>query len=734
MRGWVSFTRGLEISLVTVSELLRVAEHLPPDDRELVEKAYRRAAAAHTGQHRLSGEDYVNHPLEVASILAELHLDAATIVAAILHDTVEDTDLTGQELTREFGPEVAKLVEGVTKLGRISIRSEQQHQAENIRKMLLAMAEDIRVVLIKLADRLHNMRTLEFLPEPKRLKISRETLDIYAPLAHRLGIWQIKWELEDLAFRYLQPEEYKDVVKRINRQRKDRETVVTDLREILAAELEKIEIDADISGRPKHAYSIWQKMSRDLKDFAEIYDLLAMRVLVNSVKDCYGVLGVVHSLWKPMPGRFKDYIAMPKSNGYQSLHTTVISHSGDPIEIQIRTHEMHRFAEYGIAAHWTYKEGGSPGGQTAQAKGGAKFDERFGWLRLLMEWQKEVLDAEQFVDAVKVDIFEDEVFVFTPKGDVLNLPAGSTPIDFAYRIHTEVGHRCIGAKVNGRMVPLDYALSNGEIVEVLTTRSPHGPSRDWLNFVKSASARDRIRKWFKAQRRDENVAKGRDMLDKELRRMHRLGLAQIPEGKLDEIAHQYKYGTPDDFLAAVGYGELSPHAVIMKMALVPGDEGDELKSIPLIPQVEPTARVLVRGERGVFTTVAACCQPVPGDAIIGYTTRGKGVTVHRSDCVNAVNAVEKQRIVPVDWDAQATHLYPVAIKIEAWDRTGLLRDIATVVAESKVNMSAVKVDVYDDKSAVVSTTVEIDSLSQLSRLMEKLELVRDVHTVAREVG
>jgi GTP pyrophosphokinase len=720
---------------MTVSELLRVAEHLPPEDRELVEKAYRRAAAAHTGQHRLSGEDYVNHPLEVASILAELHLDAATIVAAILHDTVEDTDLTAQELTREFGPEVAKLVEGVTKLGRISIRSEQQHQAENIRKMLLAMAEDIRVVLIKLADRLHNMRTLEFLPEPKRLRISRETLDIYAPLAHRLGIWQIKWELEDIAFRYLQPEDYRDVVRRINRQRKDRETVVSDLRDILAAELEKIEIDADISGRPKHAYSIWQKMSRDLKDFAEIYDLNAIRVLVNSVKDCYGVLGVVHSLWKPMPGRFKDYIAMPKSNGYQSLHTTVISHSGDPIEIQIRTHEMHRFAEYGIAAHWAYKEGGgSPGGQTAQAKGGAKFDERFGWLRLLMEWQKEVLDAEQFVDAVKVDIFEDEVFVFTPKGDVLNLPAGSTPIDFAYRIHTEVGHRCIGAKVNGRMVPLDYALSNGEIVEVLTTRSPHGPSRDWLNFVKSASARDRIRKWFKAQRRDENVAKGRDMLDKELRRMHRLGLAQIPEGKLDEIAHQYKYGTADDFLAAVGYGELSPHAVIMKMALVPGDDGDELKSIPLIPQVEPTARVLVRGERGVFTTVAACCQPVPGDAIIGYTTRGKGVTVHRSDCVNAVNAVEKQRIVPVDWDAQATHLYPVAIKIEAWDRTGLLRDIATVVAESKVNMSAVKVDVYDDKSAVVSTTVEIDSLSQLSRLMEKLELVRDVTTVAREVG
>ena len=364
-------------------------------------------------------------------------------------------------------------------------------------------------------------------------------------------------------------------------------------------------------------------MTRENKDFTEIYDLSAIRVQVDSVRDCYGVLGVVHSLWKPVPGRFKDYVAMPKSNGYQSLHTTVITHTGEPIEIQIRTHEMHRIAEFGVAAHWTYKEGTGPTGQSA-SKGGAKFDERFGWLRLLMEWQNEVGDAESFLDTVKVDLFQDEVYVFTPKGDVLNLPADSSPVDFAYRIHTEVGHRCIGAKVNGRMVPLDYELQNGEIVEVLTTRSPHGPSRDWLNFVKSASAKERIRKWFKSQRREENVAKGRDLLDKELHRMHRLGLAQIPEGKLDEIAHQYKYGTADDFLAAVGYGELSPHAVIMKMALVPGDDGDELKSIPLIPQVEPTARVLVRGARGVFTTVASCCQPVPGDAIVGYTTRGKG--------------------------------------------------------------------------------------------------------------
>ena len=593
--------------------------------------------------------------------------------------------------------------------------------------MLLAMADDIRVVLIKLADRLHNMRTLEPLPEAKRRKISRETLDIYAPLAHRLGIWQVKWELEDLAFRHLEPEAYQEVVGRLSRKRVDREALVSDLREILGRELEKIGIDAEITGRPKHVYSIHQKMFRAQKDFSQIYDLLAIRVLVDSVKDCYGVLGVVHSLWKPMPGRFKDYIALPKSNGYQSLPTTVISQGGEPMEIQIRTHEMHRVAEYGVAAHWAYKEG--------EGEGLGRFDEKFSWLRLLMEWQKEVLDAESFVDAVKVDIFQDEVFVFTPRGDVLNLPAGSTPVDFAYRIHTEVGHRCIGAKVNGRMVSLDYELENGEIVDILTSKGPHGPSRDWLGFVKSASARERIRKWFKSQRREENVAKGRDLLDKELRRMHRLSLAGLPDGKLDEMAAAYKYVSGEDFLAAVGYGDVSPHTVVMRMALTPGEAGeDELRSIPLIPQVEPAARVLVRGEKGVFTKMATCCQPVPGDAIVGYTTRGKGVTVHRADCTNALNAQDQARIVPVDWDTDATHLYPVGIKIEAWDRTGLLRDIATVVAENKVNMSSCEVHVYDDKSAVVSCTIEIDSLSQLSRLMEKLEQVRDVTTVAREAS
>jgi GTP diphosphokinase / guanosine-3',5'-bis(diphosphate) 3'-diphosphatase len=708
--------------VVSLSELLRIADHLAPPDRELVQRAYARASQAHVGQHRVSGEDFMEHPLSVAGILADLGLDAQTLAAALLHDTVEDTDLTLEEVEKEFGHGVAHLVEGVTKLTRIEFRSEQQVHAENIRRMLVAMADDLRVVLVKLADRLHNMRTLDALPEPRRRRISRETLDIYAPLAHRLGMGQIKWELEDLAFRNLDPDRFHEIVGRVNRKRKDRERAVVDLGEILARELDKIDIEAIITGRPKHIHSIWQKMQRDHKDFTQIYDLMAMRVLVDSVKDCYGVLGVVHSLWKPVPGRFKDYIAMQKSNGYQSLHTTVISHTGEPIEVQIRTHEMHRIADFGVAAHWAYK------GDALDHK----FDKKLSWLRLLMEWQKEVIDAESFVDAIKVDIFQDEVFVFSPRGDVYNLPAGSTPVDFAYRVHTEVGHRCIGAKVNGRMVPLDRALDNGEIVEILTTKAPHGPSRDWLTFVKSASARDRIRKWFKSQRREENVAKGRDLLEKELHRMHRLTLGQLPDGKLEEMAAHYKYVSGEDFLAAIGYGDVSPHAVVMRMALTRGDDGDELRAIPLIPQVRPTPRVLVRGERGILTRVAPCCQPVPGDAITGFTTRGKGVSVHRMDCMNAVNSPDADRLVPVDWDMEASQLYPVSIKIEAWDRTGLLRDIATVVAEQRINMSAASVRVYDDKTAVVSATVEIDSLSQFSRLLEKLEQVRDVHTVARE--
>lgn len=693
----------------------------------MLRDAYAVAKAAHEGQQRLSGEPYIEHPVEVASILADLRLDADTLAAAILHDTVEDTEVTAEEIRERFGESVEKLVAGVTKLGKIKMRSAQQVQAENTRKMLLAMAEDIRVVLIKLGDRLHNMRTAAALPEERRLRIARETLDIYAPLAHRLGIWQIKWELEDLAFAYVEPDSFTAIESKVSSQREERESFIRDAKEILEKELGHIGIHAEISGRPKHIYSIHEKLRKSHKTFEEIYDLLALRVLVDSIKDCYGALGIIHSLWKPIPGRFKDYIAMPKGNGYQSLHTTVISHTGEPMEVQIRTVEMHQLAEFGVAAHWRYKEG---------AAKDAKFDEKFTWLRLLLDWQKEVLDAESFVDAVKVDLFQDEVFVFTPRGDVRSLPAGSTPIDFAYRVHTDVGHHCIGAKVNGRMVALDYQLQNGDIVEVLTTKSSHGPSRDWLNFAKTSSAREKIRSWFKKERREENVQKGRELLDKELRRLRQSALASVKEDELLQIAKDFKYTAVEDFFAAVGYGEISPRSVILR--LVADEEkaplGDSIgpkgSAIPLSPRSGGMLRV--KGVGDVLTSLARCCRPVVGEPIMGYITRGKGVSVHRATCANIVNAQDPERLVEVSWDEGTRELYPVAIKIEAWDRTGLLRDIAGVIAESHVNLSGADVQVYDDRTAVISTVIEIQSLTQLSRLLERLEGVRDVHTVTRD--
>jgi len=705
------------------ADLLTKLSYLPPQDVEVLSRAYDTAASAHHDQNRLSGEKFIEHPLSVAGILADLQLDRDTLAAAILHDTVEDTHLTVTDLEQSFGPTVGKLVAGVTKLEKISFHSQEQAQAENVRKMLVAMAEDVRVVLMKLADRLHNMRTVDFLPENRRRAMAQETLDIYAPLAHRLGMWNIKWELEDLSFSQLHPDEYHDIVKRIARKRKERETYVNDIKEILERELSAVGIKADTSGRPKHVYSIAQKLALG-KDFDEIYDLSAIRVLTDSIKDCYGALGVIHSLWKPIPGRFKDYIAMPKSNGYQSLHTTVVSHSGEPMEIQIRTHEMHKTAEWGVAAHWAYKEG---------SKEERKMDQRFAWLRQLMDWQKEVLDAEKFVDAVKVDVFRDEVFVFTPKGDVLALPSGATAVDFAYRIHTEVGHRCIGAKANSRMVPLDYPLENGDIVEVLTSKGPHGPSRDWLSFVKTAGASQKIRAWFKKERREENVAKGKELLDKEFRRIEQRSLASIGDARVLELAQEFHFGDLNDFFAAIGYGDVSAHAVLLKdVAASQPDGNGEFPLIPMVPQFKPTGEIRVKGERGVLTQIAQCCKPVPGDPIKGYITRGKGITVHRATCKNVMNVLNQERLVEVDWDTGGRQLYPVAIKIEAWDRTGLLRDIATVIAENKINLTGAEVQVYDDKTAVISTTVEISSLTQLSRLMERLETVKDVHTVARE--
>ena len=711
---------------MVISELLSKASYLREEERDVLERAYSLAEHAHRGQSRLSGEAYVTHPLAVAGILADLGLDADTLVAALLHDTVEDTDVTREQLREEFGDHVAKLVDGVTKLGKIHVHTREQAQAENIRKMLVAMAEDIRVVLIKLGDRLHNMRTVGAHNEERRQRISRETLDIYAPLAHRLGIWQVKGELEDLAFAQLDPDNYRAVAAKVTKAAEERGTFIDDISEILRREFERLGITAEISGRPKHIFSIHDKMERTHKGFDEIYDLIALRILVDSVKDCYGALGTVHSLWKPIPGRFKDYIAMPKGNGYQSLHTTVVSHTGEPMEVQIRTQEMHSTAEYGIAAHWHYKEGAQ---QT-------RFDERYGWLRLLMDWQKEVLDAEAFVDTVRVDIFQDEVFVFTPKGDVRSLPMGSTPVDFAYRVHTDVGHHCIGAKVNSRMVPLDYHLQNGDIVEVLTTKGAHAPSRDWLSFVKTSSAREKIRSWFKKERREENVQKGREQLDKEFRRLRQQALGTLKEDRLLELAEDFKFHTIDDFLAAVGYGDVSARGVVLRYSdRESPDQASEttVLGIPLT-SAAPVANghVRVHGMTDMLTTLAQCCKPLAGDAIRGYITRGKGVTVHRADCVNVRNAADPDRIVEVEWERGNDQVYPVNIKIEGWDRTGLLRDIAAVIAESKINLSGADVQVYDDRTAVISTIVEIANLTQLSRLLERLEGVRDVHTVARE--
>ncbi|MHB8331707.1 MAG: RelA/SpoT family protein, partial [Candidatus Dormibacteria bacterium] len=684
---------------------------------------------AHAGQMRLSGEPYLSHPQAVATLLAEMRLDTDALAAALLHDVVEDTAVTSEEIRAEFGSTVEKLVEGVTKLGRIKLHSQAQIQAENIRKMLIAMAEDLRVVLIKLADRLHNMRTIAALPEERQRRIAQETMDIYAPLAHRLGMWQMKAELEDLSFSVLDHDNYERVRQEILSQRRQRETALDQARRRLGEELERAGIRAEVGGRPKNITSVFRKMQQGGRTIGEIYDLVALRVICDDIRGCYGALGVVHSLWKPIPGRFKDYVAMPKGNGYQSLHTTVVGEGAEPVEIQIRTGAMHRTAEEGIAAHWHYKEG---------TQSNQRLDQGFSWLRSLLEWQKELLDAESFVEHVKLDVFQDEVFVFTPKGDVLSLPSGATAIDFAYRIHTDVGHRCLGAKVNSRMVPLDYRLQNGDIVEVLTTRSErHGPSRDWLNFAKTSSAREKIRQWFKRERREENVARGKELLDRELRRMRSSQLSAIPPPRLQELAREFRIPDLTDFFAAVGYGEIAARTVVLRWAAgeeAAAGQSAPAPSIPLVSRPTPSGGVRVAGLGDLLTNIARCCKPVPGEPIRGYVTRGRGVTVHRDECVNIRHAGDPRRIVEVEWDADSRQVYPVRLRIEGRDRTGLLRDVATAIAESKVNLSGAAVEVEGGHTAVISTVVEVSSLTELSRLLERLEGVRDVHQVMREVG
>jgi GTP pyrophosphokinase len=700
-----------------------LAEH-PGTDLEPVGRALDLAVVAHEGQSRATGEPYVTHPIASAQILAELGLDPVAIQAALLHDVPEDTEYSLTDVEERFGSEVAQLVDGVTKLSKFSTHSHEQQQAENIRKMLLAMAQDIRVVLIKLADRLHNMRTLYGLPSEKQLRIARQTMEIYAPLAERLGIWQMKWELEDLAFKTLEPERFRSLAKLLDTRRIGRESYIDRAIAELRPRLEAAGIEVDLQGRPKHIYSIWKKMERKSAEFGEIYDVYAIRILVDDVRDCYAALGIVHSLWRPIPGQFDDYIAVPKNNLYQSLHTAVIALDGKPLEIQIRTHQMHQVSEVGIAAHWRYKEG---------TKSDREYDAKLAWLRQLLDWQRDVSDATEFVEGIKLDIFQDQVFVFTPKGDIKDLPAGATPLDFAYRIHTDVGHRTIGAKVNNRLVPLDYRLKNGDIVEVVTTKGEHGPSRDWLNVVRTSHAREKIRQWFKRKDRDENIVHGKESLDRELRRLARTSIAAIGPDRIAEVARQYNYELLDDFYAAVGYGAVSAQSVVMRLGVVDDTQGT-LPTVAPAPHVPRTGGVRVKGVGDLLVRFAKCCHPIPGDPIVGFITRGKGVTVHLQTCPTVVNEREVSRLIEVEWEAAPTQTYPIAIRVEAYDRTGLLSDISQVVAENKVNILAAQVAVTSDHTAVVTATLQVASVSQLAKVMSRIETLKDVISVQRDLG
>ena len=711
---------------MSFSELIvKAKKYLPPDKIAIVEGAYNFALKAHEGQVRKSGEPYVEHPLQVALILVELQLDASTLAAALLHDVPENCGISVAEIEAEFGADIAKLVDGTTKLGKFSWQAPGkdvaagQQQAENLRKLLVAMAEDLRVVFIKLADRLHNMRTLDALSPEKRRSIAQETSEIYAPLAHRLGIWELKWQLEDWSFRYLEPRQYRQVVNLVATRRAQRERFIAQVIQILGAEFDRLGLKAEISGRPKHIYSIYQKMERYTaqgKHFDDIHDLLALRVLVGTMPDCYSAVGIIHSLWRPIPEAFDDFIANPRPNGYQSLHTAVMCQGTTPLEVQIRTKEMHHIAEYGVAAHWRYKEG---------EKKDIHFEERIAWLRQLIEWHREFSGAEEFLESVKTDIFSDQVFVYTPKGEIKDLPRGATPLDFAYRVHTEVGHRCVGTKVNGRLVPLNYELKNGEVVAIMSAKAARGPSRDWLNphlgYIKTSHAREKIRQWFKKQERVENIERGRELLEKELRHLG------VKLSKREELAKLFKYDSPDDFLAAIGYGGVTRHQIALKLAA----QQEQPKVVAeVVPSKVPESAVRVLGVGDLLTHLAQCCRPVPGDKIVGYVTRSRGVVIHRQDCYNVSHQDEPERLITVEW-GQVDSLYPVSIQVEAWDRVGLIRDITTVIAEEKVNIAAMSSVNHDDHTVTEYITLETKGLAQLSRLMGRIDGVGGVRSVTR---
>jgi len=709
----------------------KVTEYNEQAELDPVMRAYVFAAKAHKGQERVSGEPYLSHPLQVCYILTELRMDTATIAAGLLHDVVEDTHATLEELREHFGEEITHLVDGVTKLSRIPFSTREEAQAENIRKMVLAMSKDIRVILIKLADRLHNMRTLDPLPEGKRHLISRETLDIYAPLAHRLGIYWVKAELEDLALRHVDAEAYADLVTRIARKRQEREGDINRVVQMLTEKLAEVDIRAQISGRPKHFYSIYKKMQEQKKEFDEIYDLTAIRVITGSLKDCYGALGVIHTLWKPISHRFKDFIAVPKSNGYQSLHTTVIGPQGDPFEIQIRTWEMHRVAEEGIAAHWKYKEGRTTVDPT---------DTSFVWLRQILEWQRELKDSKEFLNTLKLDLFPDEVYTFTPRGDVKAFPKGATPVDFAFAIHSEVGTRCVGAKVNGRLVPLRTELQNGDIVEILTSPT-HTPSKDWLKIVKTPRARGKIRQWIKNEERARSVSFGRDLLEKEIRRLGKSPAQLLKPETLAAILERYGLGTEEEFFAAVGYGKVPPRQAVARLlppeelqALTEAAEAKEKKverkaARPRMPE----EGVRIKGIDDILIRFSKCCNPVPGDEIIGFITRGRGVSIHTADCPNAISLMaDPERQIAVNWDGQRKAAHQVKIRVEIGkDRPGILAEISAAISGTETNIAQAEIRVTEEKTGVNTFVLEVSDLRQLQAAMQAIQKVDGVVGVER---
>ena len=705
-------------------------------DLKLIKKAYEFAKDKHKDQLRRSGEPYIIHPIQVAYILSTLGLDHSTICAALLHDVIEDTDVTLEDIAKEFSPEIAEMVDGVTKLSKLNYTSEQEQQVENYRKMFLAMGKDIRVILIKLADRLHNMRTLKYLTRDRQIANARETMDLYAPLANRLGMYSLKWELEDLSFKYLYPEDYRELVEGIDKKREERLKFIDQIMQEIKVELKKQKIVAEITGRAKHLYSIYRKMQRDNKTLDQIYDLFALRIIVNSVKDCYAALGVVHELYNPMPGRFKDYISVPKPNMYQSLHTTLIGPKGTPFEVQIRTWDMHRIAEYGIAAHWAYKEASFLGGKKANV---TVEEDKLSWLRETLEWQKDMQDPQEFLNTLKTELFEDEVYVFTPKGKILVLPNGATPIDFAYAIHAEIGNHMTGCKINSKMMPIVTKLKNGDIVEIVTSDKSKGPSRDWLKFIKSSTAKTRIQQWFKKNEREANIAKGKDALEREVKRIG-MSYQELFKPEFVEVTvNRYKFNSLDDMYASVGFGTITAGKVVSRVLeeyrKVNKEENieEKIEELKKTKEDKPSSSgIIVKGIDNCLVRLSKCCNPVPGDEIVGYITKGRGVSVHRKDCKNVKDLFEEEnRMIDVSWYTDEPSSYNVDIVMFSNDREGLLADIISTVTAEKAPLMAVNSKVSKERIVITELTIEVNNIAQLNSVLKALRKIDSVYDVKR---